>query len=636
MKAKYTKFHGNDKEDKVLYENFTLPDKGVFVDIGAGPDGIQGSNSYFFEKNGWKCVVVDADPRNKEALLKNRKHAYSLAIGSKPGMAKLHMHDSPDISVLSDAGTQDVEVVTLESILEKENIDKIDILSIDTEGTEIEVWESFDWKKHIPLIVVVEAVSSQVINEKIPEYFANLGYSYVATIGPNLIYKWVERVRDPKTIVYGSSYDRGLEHLLKMWPDIIKEVPDAKLRIFYGWVMFDKVTRGNPGSLAWKEKMEELMRQPGITHLGRISHQACAVEFQTAGIWAYPCHFGEISCITAMRAQALGAVPVVTDYAALDETVQCGVKVKGDIYEPEVKEDFKKAVISLLKDEGYQEQVRSKMMDWARENFTWAKVAKQWSDEFKSEVSLDKQVETLMDNNQPLDAWNLVKDTDYPKKDKVYAKVRHAFDPEEYRKFYAEDLAEVPVPEELAVDAQRIAPRFGWLQACVEQKKPKSLLDLGCADGYVCLTLATRGIKCTGVNLYQPSIDVATERAKKNKLDCEFICDDLFNIKGKYDAVVLMEVLEHLPDPKKAISHCMSLLNPGGSFYLSTPSPDHLGIELHKNEAGRKAWDEDGTPSGHLKLYSETEIKEMLKDFNIKQMILDNEKCWNVEVTNER
>jgi FkbM family methyltransferase len=256
MKAKYLKFHGNDLEDKVLYENFTLPDDGVFVDIGAGPDGVQGSNSYFFEQNGWKCLVVDADPRNKKALLNNRKHAYSLAVGSKPGIAKLKTFDSPDISVLSSDGEQEVEVVTLESLLEKEGIDEIDILSIDTEGTEIDVWESFDWKKHRPAIVVVEAVSSAVINEKIPEYFKNLGYTYVATRGPNLIYKWEERVRNPKRIVYGSSYDRGLEHLLKMWPDIRKEVPDAELRIFYGWVMFDKVAANNPERLAWKEKMQ--------------------------------------------------------------------------------------------------------------------------------------------------------------------------------------------------------------------------------------------------------------------------------------------------------------------------------------------------------------------------------------------
>lgn len=631
MKAKYLKFHGNDKEDQVLYENFTLPDKGVFVDIGAGPDGIQGSNSYFFEQNGWKCVVVDADPRNKEALLKNRKHAYSLAIGSKVGKGKLDMKESPDVSVLSDAGQQEVEVITLESLLEKEKIDQIDILSIDTEGTELEVWSTFDWKKYRPLIVIVEAVSSQVISEETPAYFASIGYEWVATIGPNLIYKWVERTRDPKTVVYASSYDRGLEHLLNMWPDIIKEVPDAKLRIFYGWDLFDRGYANNPERMAWKDKINKLMQQPGITHLGRISHGACAVEFENAGIWAYPTHFGEISCITAMRAQAYGAYPVVINYAALQETVQYGIKVDGDIYEPEVKEKFKKLLIGCLKTPP-PDEVREDMVKTAREQFSWSKVAKQWNEEFNTAASLDKQVEELMDNNQALDAWNLVKDTDYPKKDRVYLKVQHAFEPERYTKYYSEELTEHPVPEEIALNCITLAPRFKWVVEEIGKQRPKSVLDLGCADGYLCLTLANRGFETTGVNLYGPSISIAKERATKHNLNAGFIQGDLFDDYPKHDAVTLLEVFEHLPDPKKAIDHCMSLVNEGGSFYLSTPSPDHVGIQQHKDEPNHGDWD-DGKPSGHLKLYSKEEMAEMLKGYKIKQFTLDGDKCWNIEVT---
>lgn len=189
-------------------------------------------------------------------------------------------------------------------------------------------------------------------------------------------------MRDPKLMVYGSSYDRGLEHLLKMWPDIKKEVPDAKLRIFYGWVLFDKGYADNPERMAWKEKMNKLMQQDGITHLGRISHDAVRKEMENAGIWAYPTHFGEISCITAMKAQAWGAIPVVINYAALEETVQWGIKVKGDIYDQETKDLYIKALVSLLKDEKQQEFIRPKMMEWAK-RFSWENVAKQWDAEFK-------------------------------------------------------------------------------------------------------------------------------------------------------------------------------------------------------------------------------------------------------------
>lgn len=184
------------------------------------------------------------------------------------------------------------------------------------------------------------------------------------------------------SMAYGSSYDRGLEHILKMWPAIREEVPDATLRIFYGWDLFFKGYKDNPERMAWMEKMNQLMTQDGITHLGRISHQAVQEEFEKSELWIYPTHFGEISCITAMKAQAYGAVPCVIDYAALKETVQFGVKVKGDIYDPETKELYKNSLIALLKDQEYQEKVRTEMIPWAKK-FAWKNVAREWDEEFR-------------------------------------------------------------------------------------------------------------------------------------------------------------------------------------------------------------------------------------------------------------
>src|SRR3990167_10584963 len=196
-------------------------------------------------------------------------------------------------------------------------------------------------------------------------------------------------------MIYGSSYDRGLEHLLRMWPDIRKEVPDAQLRIFYGWNLFVTGYADNPERMAWKEKMDKLMQQKGITHLGRISHEAFIKEHENAGIWAYPTHFGEISCITAMRAQAYGSIPVVINYAALKETVQYGVKVEGDIYDQETKDIYLKELVALLNDPERQKKIRAEMMPWAREKFAWSAVAKQWDAEFRGAPSLEKQVEAL-------------------------------------------------------------------------------------------------------------------------------------------------------------------------------------------------------------------------------------------------
>ena len=436
--------------------------------------------------------------------------------------------------------------------------------------------------------------------------------------------------------MYTSSYDRGLEHLLKMWPDIKAEVPDAELIVCYGWQLFDIAYPDNPERKVWKEKMNNLMSQPGITHLGRISHESLWAELLKSGVHAYPTHFGEISCISCMKSQAGGAVPCVIDYAALHETVQFGVKVKGDIYDPETKELFKNSLIALLKDEKYQEAVRKEMIPWAKEHFKWSNVAKQWTEEFKKPITEEKklsiEVDRLMEDNQSLKAWDLVKDTNYEIKDRVWLRVKHAFNPEDYKKYYSELLDEKPYPEEVALDCTLLGPRFKWLLDKISLQNPKYVLDLGCADGYTCLTLAKRGLRTKGINLFAPSILTARERASKLKLNAEFEVKDLFDVKEKADAVILFEVLEHLPDPQKAVDHCMSLLNDGGHFYLSTPRVDHVGIEQHKNEP-HKGWD-DSTPTGHLRVFTDEEIKNLFKKYEIIEQTIDSDRSILVEAVN--
>lgn len=190
-------------------------------------------------------------------------------------------------------------------------------------------------------------------------------------------------MRDPYKVIYTSSYDRGLEHLLAMWPDVKKEVPEATLEIFYGWDLFSRFYGDNPERMSWKARMDKMMEAEGITHHGRVSQPQILQEMGKAGIWAYPTHFGEISCISAMKAQACGAVPVVVNYGALKTTVQYGVKVDGDIYDRETKEAFKSELIALLKDHERQAEIRLPMVKWARKNLTWTKVAESWSELFK-------------------------------------------------------------------------------------------------------------------------------------------------------------------------------------------------------------------------------------------------------------
>lgn len=188
-------------------------------------------------------------------------------------------------------------------------------------------------------------------------------------------------MRDFNRVVYTSSYDRGLQHLLEMWPEVIKECPKATLHVYYGWQLFEKFYANNPSSMAWMKKMQDMMTYEGITHHGRIPQEKVKEEMLKSGIWAYPTHFGEISCISAIKAQAYGCEPVVVNYAALKETVQFGRRVDGDIYDQETKDEFKKQLLDALK-HPMSEERREEMMKYARSRWSWNTIASDWTKEF--------------------------------------------------------------------------------------------------------------------------------------------------------------------------------------------------------------------------------------------------------------
>lgn len=178
-------------------------------------------------------------------------------------------------------------------------------------------------------------------------------------------------------LFYGSSYDRGLQHLLKIWPEIKTAVPDATLDICYGWELFVKGYGNNPERMSWKGRMDELMKQDGITEHGRVGQGELGEIRRECGIWAYPTDFTEINCITALQAQNDGLVPVVMELGALDETVGSGVRVKGDIYIKEDREKYRDELIAMMTDEERWKKESVKAVEFSK-SFYWEDLAKKW------------------------------------------------------------------------------------------------------------------------------------------------------------------------------------------------------------------------------------------------------------------
>ena len=173
---------------------------------------------------------------------------------------------------------------------------------------------------------------------------------------------------------YYSSYDRGLECLLVLWPEIRKEVPDATLDIYYGWVTFDKMFADNPAGMKWKwgiiRKLSELKDQ-GVTEHGRVSHEELAKAMKEVEVWLYPTAFQEIHCITALKTAEAGMHQVHTGVAALMETAPNATIVPGDKIYEDVKQqaEFTKAAIAALK---------NPKPSAPPEGRYWSEVARKW------------------------------------------------------------------------------------------------------------------------------------------------------------------------------------------------------------------------------------------------------------------
>jgi len=94
------------------------------------------------------------------------------------------------------------------------------------------------------------------------------------------------------------------------------------------------------------------------------------------------------------------------------------------------------------------------------------------------------------------------------------------------------------------------------------------LLDVGCGNGDFGRRAAVAGWDVTGV---EPDQEAAS-RARSAGLSVHVGSFDSFLGAHRFDAITLSHVIEHVPDPAKALQKARELLVPGGSLWIATPN----------------------------------------------------------------
>lgn len=199
--------------------------------------------------------------------------------------------------------------------------------------------------------------------------------------------------RNPKQIIYASSPDRGLKLLLEQWYRIIERVPDAELKIAYGFENTNKIIELMGGESAYhqgfRDSITRLMKQPGVTWLGRLTQGELYEEWFKSNIWAYPNSFAETSCITCMDAQACGTIPITNNLWAVGENVS--KTAVGKVFPAQPQDDilvrtyFIEQIINSLK-YPIGNAPRYKHAKNAIAKFDWKVIADQWKNWIEKDI----------------------------------------------------------------------------------------------------------------------------------------------------------------------------------------------------------------------------------------------------------
>lgn len=114
--------------------------------------------------------------------------------------------------------------------------------------------------------------------------------------------------------------------------------------------------------------------------------------------------------------------------------------------------------------------------------------------------------------------------------------------------------------------------RLNWFDKHIDWAG-KSVLDLGCAGGFMSEALAQKGAEVTGIDPAAQAIDAARVHAAQQGYEIRYdvgIGENLPYADSSFDSVVCVDVLEHVADLSRVLSEVARVLKPGGLFLFDT------------------------------------------------------------------
>lgn len=187
-------------EDVSISKLFPKKYKGIFVDVGCYHP-VKYSNTWALYKKGWRGINIDLDSIKIEMFdfVRSKDINIKCAITDKNGVVKCYKHgyfsqvnSLDENSNVDGCRVEEVECRKLTSVIDDTiyKNKKIDLLSVDAEGHDLEVLQSLDFARYAASVIIVEInnkIFQEVEQSELYKYLRSLDYSLVGWCGVSLL-----------------------------------------------------------------------------------------------------------------------------------------------------------------------------------------------------------------------------------------------------------------------------------------------------------------------------------------------------------------------------------------------------------------------------------------------------------------
>lgn len=174
------------------------------------------------------------------------------------------------------------------------------------------------------------------------------------------------------------------------------------------------------------------------------------------------------------------------------------------------------------------------------------------------------------------------------------------------------DPASAVIPESRHPGPLLTAKRRYWLRLLSDAiGSPGRLLDVGCGAGALLDVAREMGWRAEGQDISAAGAAEAGSRGHRVQVgelaDCEYG-------QGSFDAAVMIEVIEHLRDPRVTLSALLKVLRPGGWVIIATGDISSLRARIQGRRWGYIR------PPGHVSYFTRPSLARLLVSCGFKQV----------------